>query len=93
MDLRYTLSAVLATIGGVIAQSVTSEVLDIILVICSIISILASLVLSILSWFKRSKADGEISAKELDELKDIIKEHDSKIQSFKEGKEDGSKDN
>lgn len=84
MEWKYALSGVLAMFGGVLASSVTSEVLDIILMSMSILSILVSLVLSIITWFRNMKKDNYLSPDEMDELQGIVHKAEEQLKDLRE---------
>lgn len=94
MDYRYVLSNVLGIVGGVLAQSVTNEILDSILMVMSILSIMVSLVLSVITWIRNSKADKEITPEEMEELNDILIKTKNRLEDIKKGEDkDGNHDN
>lgn len=90
MDYRYVLSNVLGIVGGVLAQSVTNEILDSILMVMSILSILVSLVLSLVTWIKNAKKDNEITPEEVEELSNIINKTKDRLENAR--KDEGGKD-
>lgn len=52
----------------VFSTQITNEILNVVLTVLSIISILLSLTLTIIKWWKGAKADGKVT---IDEAEDI----------------------
>ena len=68
----------------------TSEMLQIISLVLTIIGSIITIVMAIMNWWKKAKADGKITKEEIQEGIDIIQDgiEDLKDKTQKEDKED-----
>lgn len=81
--INEVLSGVGLTIGIDLASS--KEILGLILVILNIIVLVVSMVLKIITWFKKAKEDGQITKDELEELQGIVDETSKQIDDHRKG--------
>lgn len=89
MDAKTIVSNMCAWAGLVFSSMITQEALNLVLTILSIVSIILSLVLTFLKWFKEARKDGHISA---DEIEDLANQMKDKADEAKEDLKDGSED-
>lgn len=90
MDSKSIISNLFAWVGLVFSSMITQETLNLVLTILSIVSIILSLVLTFIKWFKEARKDGHISTDELEDLTHQMKE---KVDEAKEDMKNGSEDN
>lgn len=88
------LFGVIGTSLGVIGTSMQTE--DVLRIVSLIITIVGGLitwiVIPILNWYNKSKADGKIDKEEVEELTDILQDGTSKIQEQVEKEKEDEKD-
>ena len=82
-------------VGGTILSAIgtglqTSEVLQIISLVLTIIGSLITIIMAVTNWWKKAKADGKITKEEIQEGIDIIQDgiEDLKDKTKKEDKEE-----
>ena len=89
MDSKSAISTLSGFLGVIFSAQITNEVLNAILTALSIISILLSLALTIIKWWKGARSDGKITIDEAEEIvnksKDII---DKGMEDIKDERED-----
>ena len=90
MDAKTIVSNMCAWAGLVFSSMITQETLNLVLTILSILSIILSLVLTFLKWLKEARKDGHISADEIEDLTNQMKE---KVDDAKEDLKNGGEDN
>ena len=92
MDNKSTIGGLVGNVLGVVGTSLqTEEVLRIISLIITIVgAIITWIVIPIINWYNKAKADGKIDSKELDEGITIISDGIDKVQEQVEQK--GEKD-
>lgn len=78
----------------------TTQLNELISIICSVIGIIitiVSFIINIVKWHKKASADGNITEQEIDELKGIVDEMkkniDEKVEENKENTDDKSQGN
>ena len=84
---------VVGGIGGTLLSATgtamqTSEVLQIISLVITIIGGLLTIVMAIINWWKKAKADGKITSDEIQEGVQIIQDGLENLKDKKEDKED-----
>ena len=89
MDSKSIVSNLCAWAGLVFSSMITQETLNLVLTILSIVSIILSLVLTFIKWLKEARKDGHISADEIEDLTNQMKE---KVDAGKEELKNGSED-
>lgn len=88
----YLLGAT-ASVGAILQPD---EILRVISMILTCLSVVASLCFTLYKWYKEAKKDGKIDNKEIDEAINIVKDHveviNNNIDNFEEkSKKDGKK--
>ena len=68
-----------------LTAGLTQDITQLILLILGIVSSVVSLAYTLWKWYRKAKADGKITADEIDEAADIIHDHVNK------GKDDETK--
>lgn len=61
----------------------TNEYFKFVELILSIVMTLFIIVVNIVSWYKKSKKDGKIDEKEIEELKEIVEDGKEKLDNIK----------
>lgn len=93
MEWENVLATALAWVGGVLATSITNEVLETILLVLSALSISFSFIVSLVAWIKEQVKDKKVDEKDLQELAEITKKASDDLQNLaKGGKDNGVQD-
>lgn len=98
MDYKKLLGSILGNILSVVGVSLSLEQINqitsiICMVIGLLITIVCSIVIPVIKWWKKSKADGHIDENELDELGNILQKGKDEVQKEKEKGEDSDEQN
>ena len=74
MDVKTVMSHMCGWAGLVFSTMITQEALNITLSVLSIVSIILSFVLTFIKWFKEARKDGHVSADEIEDLSNQLKD-------------------